>query len=314
MASKFHLPFGSTSGVLLIATLLLAPGIRAQAPAAPAPTLSNVPYGKHPRQVLDFYQAKAGQPAPVLFFIHGGGWMTGDKANPDFLAKCLENGIAVVSINYRFIPDAAAEKIAPPVKACLDDAARALQFVRSKAGEWHIDRERIGGCGGSAGGCTALWLAFHRDLAEPASADPVARESTRLRCVLAFVPQTTLDPQQMQAWTPNNQYGNHAFGLGSMQEFLDKRESLMPWIREFSPYALASADDPPVLLFYDNPPNLGQPYKDPPHSGNFGAGIAPRLKDAGIEHEINYNNDYGHMRYPDLFGFLLAKLRDSPAK
>jgi len=251
---------------------------------------------------------------PVLFFIHGGGWMTGDKAKPDFLAQCLENGISVVSINYRFIPDAGAEKISPPVKACLDDAARALQFVRSKADERRIDKTRIGGCGGSAGGFTALWLAFHSDRADSASKDPIARESTRLCCALCFVPQTSLDPQQMQAWIPNNTYGAHAFGLGSMQEFLDKRESLLPWIQEFSPYALVSSDDPPVLLFYDNPPNLGQPYKDPPHSGNFGAGIAERLKAAGIEHEINYNNDYAKMKYPNLFGFLQEKLKGEPAK
>jgi acetyl esterase/lipase len=297
---------------ILLATLALS---RSHALAAAAqPTLANVPYGKHARQVLDFYRAKSVQATPLLFFIHGGGWMAGDKANPDFLAKCLENGISVVSINYRLIEDANAEKITPPVKACLDDAARALQFVRSKAGEWNIVKDRIGGCGGSAGGCTALWLAFHPDMARGADADPVSRESTRLRCVLAFVPQTTLDPQQLQAWIPNNQYGNHAFGLGSMKEFLEKREALMPWIAEFSPYALATADDPPVLLFYDNPPNLGQPYSDPPHSGNFGAGIAGKLKAAGIEHEINYNNDYGRMKYPDLFGFLLAKLKGAAAK
>ncbi|MCB1277370.1 alpha/beta hydrolase [Prosthecobacter sp.] len=275
---------------------------------AQTPTQANVSYGKHERQVLDFYQAKAEQPIPLLFFVHGGGWMTGDKANPDFLAKCLENGISVVSINYRLISDASAEKIDPPVKACLDDAARALQFVRSKATEWNIDKQRIGGCGGSAGGFTVLWLAFHPDMADATSDDPIARESTRLSCALGFVPQTTLDPQQMQAWIPNNQYGNHAFALGSMQEFLDKRESLLPWIERFSPYALASADDPPVLLFYDNPPHLGQPYKDPPHSANFGAGLEEKLKAVGIEHEINYNNDYAHMKYPDLFGFLLDKL------
>ena len=301
--------FRSKLCAFVIATGLIAPAIQAQSPASPKPTLSNVPYGRHPRQVLDFYQAKAEQASPLLFFIHGGGWMTGDKANPDFLTKCLENGISVVSINYRLIPDATAEKITPPVKACLDDAARALQFVRSKAGEWRIDRNRIGGCGGSAGGFTALWLAFHPDMADAAGADPVSRESTRLRCVLAFVPQTSLDPRQMQAWIPNNQYGHHAFALGSMKEFLDKREALLPWIREFSPYALATPDDPPVLLFYDNPPNPGHPYKDPPHSGNFGAGIAEKLKEAGIEHEINYNNDYARMKYPDLFSFLLTKLK-----
>ncbi len=289
---------------LLFLCLLAGGNVQAQ-----TSTHANVPYGTHERQVLDFYQAKAEKPTPLLFFVHGGGWMSGDKANPDFLGKCLENSISVASINYRLIADATAAKIDPPVKACLDDAARALQCVRSKAAEWHIDKERIGGCGGSAGGFTALWLAFHPDMADAKSADPISRESTRLSCVLAFVPQTTLDPKQMQAWIPNNQYGNHAFALGSMQEFLDKREALLPWIERFSPYALASADDPPVLLFYDNPPNLGQPYKDPPHSANFGAGIAEKLKAVGIEHVINYNNDYAHMRWPGLFGFLLEKLK-----
>ena len=85
---------------------------------APKPTMENVPYGPHPRQVLDVYQATSKQSAPLLFFIHGGGWMTGDKAKPDFLAQCLENGISVVSINYRFIPDAAADKVYPQVTVC----------------------------------------------------------------------------------------------------------------------------------------------------------------------------------------------------
>lgn len=302
----------SPRSLLLSTTALLLASfasLRADTPAAPVPTNADVPYGTHPKQVLDFYQAKSEQPAPLLFFTHGGGWMVGDKGNPDFLAKCLENGISVVSINYRFITDAQAEKIDPPVKACLDDAARALQFVRSKAAEWKIDKTRIAGCGGSAGGFTSLWLGFHPDMADSKSSDPIARESTRLTCVMAFVPQTTLDPKLMQAWTPNNEYGNHAFGLPSMADFVAKRDSLMPWIEQLSPYTLATSDDPPVLLFYDNPPNLGQPYKDPPHCANWGAGIAEKLKTVGIEHELNYNNDYGNMKYPDLFGFILAKLK-----
>ena len=73
-----------------------------------------------------------------------------------------------------------------------------------------------------------LWLAFSPDMVNAKSIDPIEHESTRLRCVLAFVPQTSLDPKQMKAWIPNNDYGNHAFGLGSMQEFLAKRDSLMP--------------------------------------------------------------------------------------
>lgn len=279
-------------------------------PEAIKPTQGNVPYGKHERQVLDFYQAKSEQATPLMFFVHGGGWMNGDKANPDFLAKCLESGISVVSINYRLIPDVAEDKGQPAVKACLDDAARALQFVRSKAAEWHLDKTRIAGCGGSAGGFTSLWLAFHDEMADSQSADPISRESTRLCAALCFVPQTSLDPRQMKEWIPNNDYGHHAFTLPSYQDFLDKREALMPWIEQFSPYALATSDDPPVYLFYDSIPALGQPYKDPPHSANFGAGLVEKLKAVGIDYEFNFTGATD-LKHPDIFGFLLEKLKVS---
>ena len=287
--------------------LLLASICQAQ---KPAPTLANVPYGMHPRQMLDVYQAKSEGPAPVLFFTHGGGWMNGDKGNPDFLARCLESGISVVSINYRLIPNAIEAKIDPPVKACLDDAARALQFTRSKAAEWNLDKTRIAGCGGSAGGFTSLWLAYHLDLADPQSTDPIARESTRLCCVLAFVPQTSLDPQQMHDWIPNNDYGHHAFSLPSMADFIAKRETLMPWIKRFSPYELATNDDPPVYLFYDSVPALGQPHKDPPHSANFGLGLAEKLKAIGAPYELNYPGA-PDVEHPDMFRFLAKHLKIS---
>ena len=85
----------------------------------------------------------------------------------------------MVAINYRYIAQAEADGVKPPVKGPLGDAARALQFVRSKAAEWNIDKPRIGATGGSAGACSSLWLAFHPDMADPKSTDPVARESTR---------------------------------------------------------------------------------------------------------------------------------------
>ena len=55
----------------------------------------------------------------------------------------LKHGISVVSIEYRFINEATADKVVPPVKGPLSDAARALQFVRSKAAEWNIDKWRL---------------------------------------------------------------------------------------------------------------------------------------------------------------------------
>ena len=43
------------------------------------PTMADVPYGTHERQILDFYKAKSDKPTPLLFYIHGGGWVAGDK-------------------------------------------------------------------------------------------------------------------------------------------------------------------------------------------------------------------------------------------
>src|SRR5947209_13495814 len=109
----------------LLALLLAAPATRADEPKK----LLNVAYGKHPRQVLDFFQAQSDKPTPVVFYIHGGGWQAGDKkTNPQ---PFLDKGISVVAINYRYVKNGDEDMIEPPVKAPLQDAARALQFVPS---------------------------------------------------------------------------------------------------------------------------------------------------------------------------------------
>lgn len=161
------------------------------------PTFSNIAYGRHERQVLDFYQAKSDKPTPVLFAIHGGAWNHGDKSEigrmlisfggkPTAIDDFKAAGISVIAINYRYITQAKEEGVTPPMVGPLHDAARALQFVRSKAEEWNIDPKRIVAAGGSAGGASSLWLALHDDLKEPGSADPIARESTRLMVCRAF--------------------------------------------------------------------------------------------------------------------------------
>ncbi|NBV34874.1 MAG: alpha/beta hydrolase, partial [Proteobacteria bacterium] len=127
-----------------------APPIAAEAPKPkavplPEPTLANIPYGPHERQVLDFWQADSQNPAPVLFYIHGGGWVRGDKSSVGgMVRRCLKAGISVVSINYRYTWQAQLAEVKPPVEWPMKDAARALQFVRSKAQDWHINPQRIG--------------------------------------------------------------------------------------------------------------------------------------------------------------------------
>ena len=287
----------------------------------PPPTVPDASYGSHPKQVMHFWktpQATADTPAPLLFFIHGGGWQGGDRMSglTGMLPKMLAAGVSVVSIEYRFIKEAMDAGIEPPVQAPLSDAARALQTVRSRAAEWQIDKTRIAASGGSAGACSSLWLAFHDDIAEPKNADPVARESTRLLAAAVTGAQTTLDPLQMKEWTPNSRYGGHAFGFmrnpdkrdSQFAEFLAARDRLLPVINQYSPYALVSADDPPIYLHYGAPPALGQEQKDPTHSANFGVKLKVRLDAAGVPCELVYPGAAG-VRHASVTDYLLARLR-----
>jgi len=273
----------------------------------PKPMFSKVSYGKHERNVLDFWQAKSKNPTPVAFVIHGGGWKGGSKerlprfADPNALLKA---GISVVAINYRYVTNTEE----PPVKAPLHDAARALQFVRSKAKEWNVDKKRIGAAGGSAGACSSLWLAFHDDLADLKSKDPIARESSRLSCAAVMGAQTTLDPKQMKEWTPNSKYGGHAFGLSNFAQFLAKREEIMPWIKEYSPYANVTPDDPPVYLIYSAPPALGKEQKDPTHTSNFGVKLQEHCKSKGVDCDLVYPGA-PKVRFTSPTEFLISKLR-----
>lgn len=284
-----------------------------KAPVAnvPTPTAANVAYGDHERQVLDFWKAKSDQPTPLLFYIHGGGWVGGskEKVSSVGLDDYLAAGISVAAINYRMVPAATAAGVKPPVQWPLHDAARALQFVRSKAGQWGLDKTRIGATGGSAGACSSLWLAFHPEMADRKSKDPVARESTRLTCAAVNGAQTTLDPKQMRDWIPNSKYGGHAFGFGGFDKFFDARDQIMPWIKEYSPYEWVSADDPPVLLNYSAaPPAAGEMAKDPTHSATFGVKLEEKLRAVGVECYLVYPGA-PQGKYTTVSQFLIDKLK-----
>ena len=123
------------------------------------------------------------------------------------------------------------------------------------------------------------------------------------------VAQTTLDPQQMKEWTPNSRYGAHAFGKKDFAQFLAERESMLPWIAEYSPYSLVSADDPPVYLLYRNAPALGKNQNDPTHTANFGVKLQERCKELGVACEFVYPgaSDVKHKSPTD---YLITMLTD----
>lgn len=297
-------------------------GAERKAAARQTPTVADFKYAHDSdRQVFDLWLAESNEPTPLVVFIHGGGWMGGDKSRygDRDIQPFLDRGISVASVSYRFILQAMDQGVEPPVKAPLHDAARAIQTIRSKSAEWNIDKTKIAATGGSAGACTSLWLAFHDDLADPQSADPVARESSRLTAAAVIGAQTSLDPKELREWMPNAFYGGHAFGFAAKgrsrgKEFellLKNRDKVLPWIKEYSPIELVTKDDPPVYLAYPGqktPPIVGQEGPDPTHSAIYGIKLEEKGKEVGAEVILAYP---GHESpaYPTIREFLIAKLK-----
>ncbi len=282
-------------------------------------------YGPHWQHTFDVYYPKdrGDKPLPVLLNIHGGGWGALDKG-PYNADPWNEAGLAVVSINYRFVAYAGEHPaMSPPVAAPLLDAARALQHIRHHARELGLDTSRVCLTGGSAGGASSCWLAMHDDLANPDSPDPVARQSTRVTCAAPLQAQTSLDPKQMREWIPDVSYGAHAFfrdfprDLDKARRFefwLERRDEVRPWIRAFSPYEHASADDPPMLHAYGGQKST-LPAADASHATHhprFGEMLHKRLRELGVEShfwadDVRAENPRYH-GWPGVRNFVLDKL------
>jgi arylformamidase len=108
---------------------------------------SELNYGSHAKQALDFYPAKAeAQTPPLVIFIHGGGWAIGDKKSGtgDKAKHFTAKGHAFASLDYRLVPDTD-----PAGQAA--DIASAIAYLRGRAGELGFDPDRIVISGHSAG-------------------------------------------------------------------------------------------------------------------------------------------------------------------
>ncbi len=172
-------------------------------PMAPDHTfIEGAAYGPFSRNVLDVYLPNdVSGPTPVVVYVHGGGFSSGDKTkihndNADIPAF-LADGIAVVSISYRYgaAHTAAAQTATVPNGVCdgrdggcrkdyvFRDGARAIQYIRYRAQEWNIDPSKVGAFGGSAGGQIVMWVATTPDLGVQDHPDPVLREDSRVQVV-----------------------------------------------------------------------------------------------------------------------------------
>jgi arylformamidase len=113
--------------------------------AAPAP--QTMSYGSDALQGIDLWVPEGARPAPLVLFVHGGGWKRGSKSNAMGRAMpghMLARGYAFASIDYRLVPAATVEQQAA-------DVAAALAYLLKRADELGIDRSRVVLTGHSAG-------------------------------------------------------------------------------------------------------------------------------------------------------------------
>ncbi len=249
------------------------------------PDFADVSYGPHARNVLDFWQAKTDAAAPVVVYIHGGGFVSGDKSRvrgDKMLRQCLDSGVSFAAINYRY-------RTTTPIQDVLCDCARAIQFIRSKAGEWNVDKARIASYGGSAGAGSSLWLAFHDDLADPHSSDPVLRESSRLACAGAISTQLSYDalrwPEYFGEETARRfgepeEWWHLFYGLKNTGEL--RAETGVKIRAGCDMLGLISQDDPPVFLNTSVPGGEVQDRNHYLHHPRHAQAIYDRCREIGV--------------------------------
>lgn len=260
---------------------------RAGSPDRPAPSRVDVAYGPHPRNVFDFWQAVSEKPVPLVIFIHGGGFVAGDKsqANAAGIRRCLAAGVSFMSINYRFLEHA-------PIQDILRDTARSVQFIRCHAKEFNVDPKRIVCFGGSAGAGSSLWIGAHDDLADPNSADPVLRQSTRIAAVGCLNGQATYD---LPAWEKLVAPWNPAWlkRTNEMAEFYHFRNQDALTTPEGAKiradcdmHGLLSRGDPPVFMACDQPEGEPRDRNHYLHHPRHVQAIKQRCGETGVECEV----------------------------
>ena len=162
---------------------------------------------------------------PLVIFIHGGGFISG---TPDIVSTparrqdikyFLENGIAFASVGYRLINNTGPDN--EGVIKCLNDAKRALQFIRYYSNGLHINPSTIALQGRSAGASSSYWLGTRPDMADQNATDPILQESTRVCAVDLYGPQSTLDVYKWETQVFNNFDGNGTnYTLDSMENLM----------------------------------------------------------------------------------------------
>jgi len=295
---------------LLLVLLLLAAILASARP--PEPTVDrNVVFGMYSGLALlmDVYRPAVSNGGGIVA-IQGSGWYSplrydaapisarsGVIAYAQHLAQA---GYTVFVINHR-----AAPRFRFP--APLEDAQRAVRFVRAHAAEWRIDPLRIGAFGSSSGGHLSELLGTLDDAGNGESSHPVERESAKVRAVVAL-----FAPADMIRQAQTSKRDAHVALMGF--EYVDPAgrppgsvradESENVEYRRASPITWVSADDAPMLLMHGDADEVVVFEQSELMAAALrNAGVPNKLiRVPGGRHGENFQLEPGDPRLPDQYG------------
>ncbi len=286
----------------IVITCLLFSSARAQERAAsvrdiPADVAANrdIAYieNGHERQKLDLYLPKlrGDKPLPIVVWVHGGGWRQGNRF-PCPALFLTQHGYAVASIGYR-LSDAA------QFPAQIHDCKAAIRFLRSRHDVYHIDPQKIGVWGSSAGGHLVALLGTSGNSPELEGTLGTVSEASTVNAVCDYFGPTDL--LKMAAQSDTNSRIDHddprspeSLLLGGPVQ--QQREVA----RLANPLTFVDREDPPFLIVHGD--------RDPLVPTEQSRMLAAALKTQGVDHELMIVSGGGHgpFREPEQ----LNKVRD----
>ncbi|MDG1893781.1 MAG: alpha/beta hydrolase [Fuerstiella sp.] len=183
-------------------------------------------------------------------FMVSGGWKSGDPGEVPvwMMAPLLRRGYTVFAIYHVSQPQATVMEI-------IEDVHRGIRFVRHHADRYGIDPDRIGVCGGSAGGHLSLMLAARGGRGADESPDPVDRESSAVQAVAIFYPVTDL----LNLGDSTENPGDGGPPKSYVQAFGPDATNMSAWKvigRECSPIYHVTTNLPPVLIYHGDADSL----------------------------------------------------------
>ena len=289
-------------------------GIPSASAADHSPTFANVSYGPHTNQLLDVYLPPGDGPFGVLV-CYGAIWVPKKSVPGHGFDVLFPKQIAMVAVQTRSMTLAVSEKASPPISYVLSDARRALKFIQHHAGEWKLDVNRIGTFGGSQATIPSFYAALTACKADAASADPVERESVKVKAIAFMRGPGSIDPKRLMEWNPGVEWGAPAWG-GTVADTLKRYDELHPVISKWSPEYFVTKETPP--MFIENEWGLTKP-DDPKitqanyqtHSPLWGIGLKKYVEKFGV---ICYQKYLGHPseKYQDIWDFMVKRLQAAP--